>query len=251
MISENKKLLSNCESSSDKAQQLREELTGCEESLKVLKAQALVVTPPGEWTALGDDGRDRSTLEWWNQKSLELVSLDSGEWKRIGFQLKTTVTNATIVSVHRVENRLLWRRYYLRRREISLKSNNGDPNEHLGLWHGTGGKDPVTILQHEEALDPRFSNAGFYGRGLYLADKASYSNGTAEKTYAFVDSDGTRSLLLVRAALGRVSDFSSAIDRDLRMPPKDDHSGLLYDSVKAVHTVQIKVGQAPWIASYG
>ena len=83
-------------------------------------------------------------------------------------------------------------------------------------------------LQHTNSI----SNTGFYGKGLYLAEKARYSNGTAEKTYAFVEPDGTRSLLLVRAALGRQCVFADAIDRELRMPPRDEDSGLLCDSVQ-------------------
>ena len=39
------------------------------------------------------------------------------------------------------------------------------------LWHGTGAVDPRVILDSEVGLDFRFSKEGFYGNGLYLAEK--------------------------------------------------------------------------------
>ena len=42
------------------------------------------------------------------------------------------------------------------------------------MWHGTRNTMPATALQHEVGLDPRFSKAGFYGKGLYLAEQARY-----------------------------------------------------------------------------
>ena len=51
----------------------------------------------------------------------------------------------------------------------------GDANERW-LWHGTGCTPPATVLEHEVGPDPRFSKGGFYGPGLYLAEKARYSN---------------------------------------------------------------------------
>ena len=44
-----------------------------------------------------------------------------------------------------------------------------------------------------------------------------------------------RSLLLVRAALGKIYDYESVVNDEtqaLKMPPKDTRSGLLYDSVQ-------------------
>lgn len=186
---------------------------------------------PVTWTKQADDGGDRSLFNWWDKgKCLVEVTSDAAEWASINEQLRSTIPHATLVSVERFENRFLWRKYRSKVKEIELKQR-GDADERQ-LWHGTGKTNPEEILEHETALDPRFSNSGFYGRGLYLADDASYSDCNKEKTYAYEDKDGTRGLLIVCAVLGNACDYAEKIDRDLRMPPKDPATGLLYDSVQ-------------------
>jgi hypothetical protein len=138
-----------------------------------------------------------------------------------------------LVTVERWEDRLLWRDYSARRDRIALKRD-GNPNE-LQLWHGTGVVAPMTVLQHETGLDPRFSSGGFYGRGMYLAEHARYS---AESKYAHCPDPTNpllRQLLLVRAAVGEARDYGPEIHRKLSKPPRQEflqNAGLLFDSVK-------------------
>mmetsp|Transcript_96429 Transcript_96429/g.274917 ORF Transcript_96429/g.274917 Transcript_96429/m.274917 type:complete len:167 (+) Transcript_96429:4528-5028(+) len=103
------------------------------------------------------------------------------------------------------------------------------------LWHGTGRTDPMVVVDHEVGLDHRFSSGGFFGHGLYLAEKARYSHGEPDFQYSHSNYNGTFSLLLVRATLGRCYDYKSTVNRatkDLKMPPRDDQTTLLYDSVQ-------------------
>jgi hypothetical protein len=110
----------------------------------------------------------------------------------------------------------------------------GDANERW-LWHGTGCTPPATVLEHEVGPDPRFSKGGFYGPGLYLAEKARYSN---DDRYVHQVPAGTlgchrshRQLLLCRAALGVSFDFGEIVQKDLKKPPEES-AGVLYDSVR-------------------
>ena len=199
---------------------------------------------PESWTVQADDGGDRRQFSWWRDgRRAEPVATGSAEWANVDTKLKASLPTATLVELRRVENRLLWRRYWLKRREVALKQPEGPESEEIKakeswLWHGTGSHDPAEVLEHETGLDPRFSRPGFYGTGLYLAERACYSDGTApesvvKKTYAHVDAAaGTRSLLLCRAALGNHHDYGTETQESLTMPPKDTSSGLLFDSIR-------------------
>ncbi len=55
------------------------------------------------------------------------------------------------------------------------------PNKQLGklirfLFHGTRFADPLIIATGKVGLDVNFSRVGSYGRGIYFADNAEYSN---------------------------------------------------------------------------
>ena len=97
-------------------------------------------------------------------------------------QLVESMQNAAIVRVERVQHRLLWRRYAAKRDEIQRKCAGIGVADHadLRLWHGTGSTDPQAILRSESGLDERLSSQGFYGKGIYLAEHARYSNGGTE-----------------------------------------------------------------------
>ena len=52
------------------------------------------------------------------------------------------------------------------------------------MWHGTGSTPPETIFASEVGLDARLSKPdGFYGRAIYLAEHARYSNKRAARPY--------------------------------------------------------------------
>ena len=64
-----------------------------------------------------------------------------------------------------------------------------------------------------------------WGRGLYFAEKASYSN-----SYAFATAQGRKCILLAKLFVGEEIHMQS--DRSLRLPPyKPDGSGRRYNTV--------------------
>jgi hypothetical protein len=198
--------------------------------------RAATVTFPQTWKEQADDGGDRNAIEWW-RSGRQLVDVDAvtngDEWESVTTRLSVSLPRARLVRLERWENRLLWRDYWTKREHLQVKRS-GDANEQW-LWHGTGRTPPATVLEHEVGPDPRFSRGGFYGPGLYLAEKARYSN---DDRYVHQVPAGTlgrrlahRQLLLCRAVLGVSFDFGEIIDRDLKKPPEES-AGVLYDSVR-------------------
>ena len=83
------------------------------------------------------------------------------------------------------------------------------------------------VLEHEAGLDPRYSTKGAYGTGVYLAERAIYSNDD-QYVHRFKGPSGLRQLLLCRAALGVWFDFGEETDVKRKIPPKES-VGVLYD----------------------
>jgi len=138
---------------------------------------------PEEWESFGDEGGARD-YAW--ERRWKLVAVDPGapEFASAQAQLLESMQGVTVVRVERIQSRLLWRRYAVKRDEIATKcASLGIPDAAacLRLWHGTGKTDPKLILASESGLDERLaSQQGFYGKGVYLAEHARYSNGDSE-----------------------------------------------------------------------
>ena len=140
---------------------------------------------PEEWAPFGDEGSAQDYA--WERRWL-LVALDPGspEFASVQAQLLESMQGVTVVRVERIQHRLLWRRFAVKRGELRKKVAGlvgvGDSAAaDLRLWHGTGETDPKAILSSESGLDERLSSQrGFYGRGVYLAEHARYSNGDSE-----------------------------------------------------------------------
>merc|ERR1712137_554167 len=131
-------------------------------------------------------------IEWETQShicELKEVSPATMEFQRIQ-QLCSTVSTK-IVSIKRIQNQHLWRRYYLERSFVEQK-NGGNPNE-MELFHGTRSTRPM---------------------GIYFASEANYSY-----RFSYVDSEtNCKQMLFSRVAIG--SAFSClAGDATLRTPP--------------------------------
>ena len=140
---------------------------------------------PEEWASFGDEGSAQDYA--WERRWL-LVALDPGspEFASVQAQLLESMQGVTVVRVERIQHRLLWRRFAVKRAELRKKVAGlvgvGDSAAaDLRLWHGTGETDPKAILSSESGLDERLSSQrGFYGKGVYLAEHARYSNGDSE-----------------------------------------------------------------------
>eukprot|EP00729_Bicosta_minor_P008334 gene8334-25276_t len=190
---------------------------------------------PVEWTVQNDDAGgagDRSSYDWWHagRTLVEVASADS-KWGWVEARLQESLPGAVLTRLERWENRLQFRDYWTKRENIKLKRGGGAASENeQWMWHGTSKLQPSVALRHEVGLDPRFSSAGFYGRGLYLAKKAQYSDASYVHCPDHPDTR-RRQLVLVRAAVGTPVDFEDRIDRTLTKPP-EEAPGKLFDSVK-------------------
>ena len=184
-------------------------------------------TFPPEWSPMGDDGQPRSHA-WWRTWTYAVVPGGSLEFKDISAQLNESMPSTEVVQLQRIQNRAMWRRYEHKRAEIADKYG-GNANE-LRLWHGTGNTDPDVILRSDSGLDERMSKQGFYGKGIYLAEHARYSNGG----YFHKDgATGRRQLLLVKAACGRPKEYGMRTHQSFN--PASD----LVDKARSTPKVQV------------
>ena len=121
-----------------------------------------------------------------------------------------TMPNATIVSIERIQNRELWRKFSDRAKQIRDESQNC--KEKL-LFHGTSNTNPKEIYTGDSSFDTRFSRQGMWGKGNYFAVNASYAN-----SYAYSVSGTNIRKLLVAFVLTGLS-YNCSPDSSLTMPP--------------------------------
>ena len=181
----------------------------------------------------GDDvppsERDAS---WYSKVETPSIHDGSLEFKYFSSLVRKSMPDARVVKLARVQSRGLWKKFSFCRDEVVM-NNDGDANERL-LFHGTGRTEPGEIISHADGLDPRFSNGGFYGRGVYLSESAAYVCGGR---YAHRLDENRVQLLVVRLAAGNSQNLHTHVNsttKAMAMPGKrDDGSGRLFDSVKA------------------
>ena len=198
-------------------------------------ALASDVVFPETWTRQGDDGKCRDYSWWRDGRCFVDVTEGSAEWEEIGAHLPSGGSGRTSLKLRkvlRVENRLLWQRYCETRARIGRKV--GDANERRFLWHGTGAKPAEEVIGSEGGIDFRYARAGFYGRGLYLAELPCYSAHYAHEVTGGGDQQQRKQMIVCRAALGRGHDYGTTTDSDLVAPPPipGDARGDGYDSVQ-------------------
>ena len=188
---------------------------------------------PTDWEPMEDDGAARDPA-WLSRHALVAVPLESDLAVSLRQKLRESLPHARMVSLERIQHRGLWRSYARRRDDVAFYNAN-DANEML-LWHGTGARAPSAVLAHQEGLDPRFSSGGFYGQGIYLAERAAYPVG-GRYAHRVAGHGGTRfQLLLVRVAAGAVQDFGAevtAATKKMRFPGSRAAGGRLFDCVMA------------------
>ncbi|EOD07757.1 hypothetical protein EMIHUDRAFT_218321 [Emiliania huxleyi CCMP1516] len=163
--------------------------------------------------------------------------MQSNEALLIKTLLARSCPSARLSRVQRVQNKMLWREYaHYRDESLVHTCAGGDVNEML-LFHGTAERAAEDVLAHQNGLDPRFSNGGFYGQGIYLAEDPSYPIG-GRYAHRISGSGGSRvQLLIVKAALGSQQEMGqriSAETRAMRMPDVrvEGPPRLLYNSVR-------------------
>ena len=140
------------------------------------------------------------------------------------FEATIPPTKHTIEKIERIQNELLWSRYYDCARRMD-EHNNGVTNE-KNLFHGTRTVNPQDIYKGDAGFDMRFSNNGMWGRGNYFAVNASYSNDYAHHA------NGSRQMMMANVLTGY--QYKCQPDSTLRIPPVRDAGGAMtrrYDCV--------------------
>ena len=173
----------------------------------------LEANQPSGVTVYGNTEIDYTPVEWAPQTGyLELIDLarDGEEWRSIEEHFKSTLRTANILSIIRIQNKWLWKKYTLEKQLLNRK-NKGRVNE-KELFHGTRGNDPKLIYNGQDGFDMRMSNDGLWGQANYFAVNSSYSD-----QYAFV-SGSTKEMFLVKVLTG--DSYECNPDSSLRLPPK-------------------------------
>jgi hypothetical protein len=163
-----------------------------------------------------------------------LVKVDEGtaEFDTIFAHMTATLPSARIVKLERIQNVMLFDYYSMRRDRMTKLAGGGVPKE-VCVWHGTGnplssggGIHPAVIYSdRQDGFMMQHSAEGMWGRGLYFAHDARYSD-----SYAFDIGDGTKCLLLARLLAGDEVHVMPN-DRSLRFCPDKPGGEGRYDTV--------------------
>jgi hypothetical protein len=150
------------------------------------------------------------------------------ERTRIEAEFKATLPKNHIIGIKRIQNTRIYKYYYEEKNYLLKKSKKRTVNE-VFLWHGTRTLPPSTVYSSDKCgLDFHHSNEGMWGRGIYLAKNASYSN-----SYSHTLQDGSKQFLFCSVLIG--DSVKLEADNSLRLPPFKDQmsgSGERYDSIE-------------------
>lgn len=157
---------------------------------------------------------------------------DSSEFTHVADRFVTTgvgVTKADIVSVFRVENPYLLRRYELLKEQIAAANEPLGVSSHgvneLHLFHGTRFQVVPQILELGFNRSYCGHNATVLGKGVYFAAQAGYSQ---RPTYSPPNKAGIRHVIFARVLCG---DFTRGSASLLAPPPRKSGALALFDTV--------------------
>lgn len=149
--------------------------------------------------------------------------------------------NAEIRSIEKIQNHELWSKYSDRVQQI--KNEPQDCKEKL-LFHGTRDTDPKDIYKGDSSFDVKFSRDGMWGKGIYFAVNASYSN-----TYAHSVRGTNMKKLLVAFVLTGLS-YHCKPDSNLTMPPYRSAQDDPTDIRRRYHSVNGVTGKSAVYITY-
>mmetsp|Transcript_23653 Transcript_23653/g.50182 ORF Transcript_23653/g.50182 Transcript_23653/m.50182 type:complete len:298 (+) Transcript_23653:594-1487(+) len=148
--------------------------------------------------------------------------------------MRETIPNVHISKLWRIQNHSLWS-YYSFHKDRLLK-NDIQANERR-VWHRTRALEPSVIYQDKlDGFMMQYAAQGYWGRGIYFADKASYSKDYSYKppTSSSVAErpdarEGESEMFLTRLLVGKEIKLDQ--NRSLTVPPSDPSTGLKYNTV--------------------
>ena len=159
-----------------------------------------------------------------------MVKPGSEEWRWIEDDFKRSLPTNRITSIQRIQNPYIYKYYFEEKNYLMRKNKKPNANE-VYLWHGTSSTDPYAIFSGDRCgFDLRYANDGLWGRGIYFAATAWYSD-----HLAFIRKNQHKQLLYSSVLLGDCSPEIPS-NRSLRMPPLKNsaNSSDRYDSVKGI-----------------
>ncbi|NWU29373.1 PAR14 polymerase, partial [Dyaphorophyia castanea] len=166
--------------------------------------------------------------EWTDMENedVKVVTLKPShpEYTMVEEMFKRTCPDFNIEKIERIQNRVLWQTYQLRKKSISKKNKN-ENNEKL-LFHGTAASSLSSINYYGFNRGYAGKNAAAFGYGTYFALHARYS---ARNIYSFPGILGKKHMYLARVLTGQY-----CVGREgLKAPPPRNPADLtdLYDSV--------------------
>ena len=151
------------------------------------------------------------------------VNSATAEYTSVLGLLRATIPSAQMIRLDRIQNVLLWD-YYCTRKARMRKVNGAEPNE-VSVWHGTRSHDPKLV--YEDAQDGfmmQYCESGMWGKGIYFAERASYSD-----NYVHRNAQGQKLVMLTKLLAGEEQHIMPN-DRSLRFPPKKPN-GARFDTV--------------------
>jgi hypothetical protein len=156
------------------------------------------------------------------------------EFEHVASLLVKGLPGASILGLKRVQNARLWRKYAWECNDVALK-NGGQSNERE-LWHSTGNTPAKLVCESEHGFDPTYSigtalrgsgtDGNKYGIGAYFAEHALYSDVMRPRKAQ----EGGKEIVLAKVVLGNVKEFGAELAPDLQREPRDERTGIAYDS---------------------
>lgn len=129
------------------------------------------------------------------------------------FAVVCWLTAATLIKLQRIQNKSLWDFYSARKTRMCTANGTPNPQERRGVWHGTRHNDPSVIYEDvQDGFMMQYCEAGMWGRGLYFAKNAKYSN-----DYAWSIGAGRKTMMYTRLLTGE--EIHMPPDSNIKVPP--------------------------------
>ncbi|XP_055874127.1 protein mono-ADP-ribosyltransferase PARP15-like [Biomphalaria glabrata] len=155
-------------------------------------------------------------------ENLKLVEIRPGsvEYDNVEAHFKLTCGGYPVKKIERIQNKSLHQLYAAKKREMDLYNPRGHPNEQ-NLFHGTS-SPPIPQI-NENGFNRSYCgvNGTLYGKGVYFALNASYS-----EKYAVPDAQGNKYMYRVKALTGEFIETN----KETNYLPNKPGSNRPYDS---------------------
>lgn len=156
------------------------------------------------------------------------VDLTSDEAAGIIQKMSETLQGLVVYQIERVQNLVAYHKYMKEKQLLQHKYAGEEVAVEKYLFHGTRLTEPTTLMEAEEGFDMRFSNSGMWGKGVYFAEKASYSDDYAH-TLCHPNSH-VKQVFYAKVLVGKA--YNTNPERSIVVPPINEETKQRYDSVE-------------------